>query len=140
MDAAQISILAHEVAPYLNWIGSHDGQGGMGTSLPFAGATVATSMGPATINLTNVGGAWVGEVVLRKGTTAQGGEHTLLMQAANLPTIKQAFESLLEIAQGASTLLQGLKEAEGRYQKSDEGRLNALGLVGANGRAILGDS
>lgn len=140
MTGEQIVTLAHQTAPYLDWCASVDGQNGMGTSLPFAGATVSTTMGPGTINITNIGGVWVAELVLRKGSAAVGPESTLLMQSANHPTIGAAFTELLAVARAAASMLQGLEEAEGRYSKTDAGRLNALGLVAGTARISLGES
>lgn len=140
MTGEQIAALAHEAAPYLDWVASADGHAGMGTTLPFAGATVGTLLGPATINITNIGGAWVAELVQRTGSASIGPEQTLLMQSANHRTLGEAFSELLKVARSAASMLQGLSEAEERFGATDEGRLNALGLVAGTTRISLSDS
>jgi hypothetical protein len=131
MDELQLGIAAREAAPYLDWVVSTDGDGQLGTGMPFAGATVGTALGAATVCLAWVGGKWIGELTQHVGTVRAGGvERTLVMQSTGCDTALAAWESLLEIADAAASLREGLKVAEEATPASSTQRMNAIGLVG----------
>ena len=129
MTPEQLAQHAKESMPFLNWVGTTDGSNGMGTGMPFAGATVGTSLGPATINLVAVNGTFVAELVVRQGQLSTGPENALILQSAQNRTAKAAYDNLINLAKGAASMVEGLKLAESQHAESTEGRLEALGLV-----------
>ena len=134
MDQLRLKNAAEQVAPYLNWVISTDGDGSVGTGLMFAGASVGTTAGVATIALTVISDRWVTELTLHDGTTAAGGvEKHLVVQTTGAATALEAFNQLLELTAAAGSLVDGLKVAEENAPKSATQRMAALGLVGMDG-------
>ena len=132
MDSTQLAKAAQTEIPFLNWIGTIDGDGRMGSGLPYAAATVGTELGAATINLIAPNGRYVAELVQTVGTTQSGRQLSLILQCANEDSPRRAFDGLLETAKAASSLLEGLEVAEKAWEKSDAGRMHTLGLVVPN--------
>ena len=130
MDELNLATAARGVAPYLNWASSTDGNGQLGTGLPFMAATVGTTLGPASVCITSVAGRWVCEVTLRTGSVLDGEEKTILLQTTGAPTARAAWESMRGLSGAAGSFCQGLDEAQEAWAQSDEGRLNAIGLSG----------
>ena len=136
MDQLRLKRAAEEVAPYLNWVISTDGDGSVGTGLMFAGATVGTSAGTATVALTVISDRWVTELTIHDGSAAAGGvERHLVVQTTGAASALEAWNLLLELASGAGSIAEGLKLAEEQAPKTQTHRMAALGLVGLDGGA-----
>ena len=134
MDQLRLKRAAEEVAPYLNWVLSTDGDGSVGTGLMFAGATVGTSAGAATVALTVVSDRWVTELTLHDGSAANGGiERHLVVQTTGASTALEAWNKMLELASASGSIAEGLRLAEEQAPKSTSNRMAALGLVGLDG-------
>ena len=138
MDSQHIMAAARDRFPFLDWIGSTDGDGTIGSGLPFVAATVGTTMGPATLCLSWVGGHWLAELnITRAGLkTEERKQRTLLVQTAGARSAGEAFDDITELTGAAASFADGLDVARVAWEKTDAGRLSKLGLVSPGGSIL----
>jgi hypothetical protein len=131
MDGTQLTTAARAVYPFLDWIESRDGDGHVGSGLPFVAATVGTTLGPATLCLSWVGGNWLAELNITRAdmATAERKHRSMILQTAGSTTAAEALEDILQLSEAAGSFTDGLDVAKEAWSKTDSGRLSAIGLV-----------
>ena len=131
MDEQQLAQIANSVAGHLDWVISFDGDGQLGSGMIFAGATVGTTLGPATVCLAPINNVWVAELTQHIGSVrANEPAQSLVLQTTGDATAADAWKSLIELAGSAASLGDGL--AASNKERGIADRLQAVGLVGVD--------
>jgi hypothetical protein len=109
MDEMGTRAAAMMIEPSLDWVITRDGDGVNGSGMWYAAATVGTLNGPATINLGEIGGCWIAEVMCNAGSLHEGDQRSFSVAITVTSSAPEAWAALLETCKAVGSVMDGLE-------------------------------